>query len=74
MGNTLSITPQAESDLMESFKWYEARRDGLGHEFLRCVDARLNLIARAPELFRPRGALLGQNGSFSLRDLFYLAG
>jgi plasmid stabilization system protein ParE len=57
MGNSLSISPRAESDLMEAFNWYEERSAGLGHEFFRCVEARLNLIARAPQLFRQRGSL-----------------
>jgi len=57
MGNTLSLTSRAETDLMKAFNWYESRSLGLGHEFLRCVEARLNLIARAPELFRQRGPL-----------------
>jgi len=57
VSNTLSIAPRAEADLMEAFKWYEARSMGLGHEFLRCVEARLNLIARMPQIFRQRGRL-----------------
>lgn len=57
MANTLSIAPRAESDLMEAFRWYEARSVGLGHDFFRCVEARLNLIARAPQLFRKRGPI-----------------
>jgi plasmid stabilization system protein ParE len=57
MANTLSITKSAEYDMMEAFNWYEARSAGLGHDFLRCVEARLNLIARAPQLFRQRGPL-----------------
>ncbi len=57
MANTLSITKSAEHDVMEAFNWYEERSAGLGYEFLRCVEARLNLIARAPQLFRKRGPL-----------------
>lgn len=57
MANTLSILHKAEVDLMEAFKWYEARSVGLGHEFLRCVEARFNHIARMPEIFRRRGTL-----------------
>ena len=57
MANTLSIAPRAEADLMEAFKWYEAQSIGLGHEFLRCVEARLNFIARMPQIFRRRGPL-----------------
>jgi hypothetical protein len=48
MANTLSIAARAEADLREAFRWYEARSAGLGHEFLRCVEARLHLIARMP--------------------------
>jgi len=57
MANTLSIAAHAEADLREAFQWYEARSHGLGHEFLRCVEARLNLIARMPQIFRRRGPL-----------------
>ena len=57
MANTLSIAPRAEADMMEAFNWYEAQSTGLGHEFLRCLEARLNLIARMPQIFRRRGPL-----------------
>lgn len=57
MANNLSIAPRAEADLKEAFQWYEARSVGLGHEFLRCVEARLNLIARLPQIFRRRGSI-----------------
>ncbi len=57
MANTLSIAQKTEVDLMEAFKWYESRSVGLGHEFLRCVEARLNQIARLPQIFRRRGDL-----------------
>ena len=57
MANTLSVAPRAEADLREAFQWYEARSAGLGYEFLRCIEARLHLIARMPQIFRQRGAL-----------------
>lgn len=57
MGNTLSVAPRAETDLREAFQWYEARSAGLSHEFLRCIEARLNLITRVPQIFRLRGPL-----------------
>jgi hypothetical protein len=76
MANTLSVAPLAESDLKEAFNWYEARSHGLGHEFFRCVEARLNLIARAPQVFRQRGpwtfASHGENRPLPLRHLFHL--
>lgn len=57
MGNTLSIAPRAEAEMKEAFRWYEKQSVGLGHEFLRCIEARLNLITRMPQIFRRRGAL-----------------
>jgi toxin ParE1/3/4 len=57
MANTLSITKSAEYDIMGAFNWHEERSVGLGYDFLRCVDARLNLITRAPQIFRKRGPL-----------------
>jgi hypothetical protein len=57
MANTRSIAPRAAWGLKEAFRWHEKRSTGLGHDFLRCVEARLNLIARAPQLFRQRGPI-----------------
>lgn len=57
MANTLSIAPRAEADLMDAFNWYEKQSTGLGHEFLRCIEARLNHIARMPQIFRQRGSV-----------------
>ncbi len=51
MTERLLIRPEAEADLAEAFAWYEARRDGLGHEFLLAVEARLAAIQRHPESF-----------------------
>ena len=57
MANTLSVAPHAEADLREAFQWDEARSAGLGHEFLRCIEARLHLITRVPQIFRRHGPL-----------------
>lgn len=43
------IRPEAEDDLKETFSWYEAKRAGLGYDFLLQVDAGLNFIRRNPE-------------------------
>jgi plasmid stabilization system protein ParE len=56
MAQVLVIAGSAETDLAEAFKWYEERSVGLGHEFLRCVDAKLGVIVRDPQLFRKRFA------------------
>lgn len=41
--------PQAEADLFEAYWWYESRDQGLGDEFLRCVEVCYSRIAEYPE-------------------------
>lgn len=43
------IFPRAEVDLTSAFDYYEAHAPGLGHEFLRAVEATLSWIARYPQ-------------------------
>ncbi len=45
---SLSFTPPARSDILNAFEWYEAQSDGLGFEFMRCLDALFHAIERAP--------------------------
>ena len=45
------IAPEVEQDLAEAYAWYEARRAGLGEEFLSCVDAGIVAICRMPEMY-----------------------
>lgn len=45
------IRPEAESDLKETFSWYEEKREGLGYDFLLQVDAGLKFIEREPTIF-----------------------
>ncbi|MBI5143189.1 MAG: type II toxin-antitoxin system RelE/ParE family toxin [Nitrospirae bacterium] len=47
------ISPEAENDLQDAFSWYEARRDGLGRDFLLQIDAALAFMARNPEAHPP---------------------
>ena len=53
MAADLVIAPEAERDIAEAYRWYEQRRAGLGEEFLGCVDACVQSIARSPELHPP---------------------
>jgi len=46
----LIIAPEAEQDLAEAYGWYEARRIGLGEEFVSSVDACIEAIRRTPEM------------------------
>jgi plasmid stabilization system protein ParE len=50
MAAELALTPEAEEDISQAYEWYEARRAGLGEEFLSCVDARFQAIRRQPEM------------------------
>ena len=44
----LIITPEAEEDLAEAKAWYDRKREGLGEEFVLCVEAALDHIRRVP--------------------------
>jgi plasmid stabilization system protein ParE len=50
MAVELIIAPEAEDDIAEAYAWYEGRRNGLGEEFLGCVDACIQAICRTPAM------------------------
>jgi len=50
--NPLIISPEAEADLTQAYQWYEEQVEGLGSEFLICVDACLKSIARSPKIYQ----------------------
>ena len=43
------LAPEAEQDVREAYDWYESCRNGLGEEFLGCVDAAIQRICRTPD-------------------------
>ncbi|MGA2078048.1 MAG: type II toxin-antitoxin system RelE/ParE family toxin [Terriglobia bacterium] len=45
------LAPEAEQDIADAYDWYEARRPGLGEDFLSCVDACIQGICRNPEMY-----------------------
>ena len=51
MAGSLIITPEAQQDLDQAYAWYEARRFGLGEEFLSCVDACIESVCRMPKMY-----------------------
>ncbi len=51
MAAELIISPEAQQDVDEAYRWYENRRFGLGEEFLDSVDACIQAICRMPELY-----------------------
>lgn len=44
----LIVQPEAEADLDEAFRWYEARHERLGHEFLEEASHTFARIAEQP--------------------------
>jgi toxin ParE1/3/4 len=49
-GRPVRIQPRAKSQMAEAHDWYEARREGLGQEFLDEVARTLQLIGQNPTL------------------------
>ena len=49
----LSFRKQARAELLEACDWYDARSPGLGLEFMRVVEAALDLVLRMPQAFTP---------------------
>lgn len=50
MAANILVLREAEEELEGAIRWYEARREGLGNEFLGCVEEILTHIADKPEL------------------------
>ncbi len=51
MEPTIRYSPEAEEDVYEARRWYEKKRNGLGWDFVMCVDEVLERIRRSPESF-----------------------
>ena len=49
MSLPVAFRPEAEQELAQAKDWYEARREGLRGEFVRCVEAAISRAARGPE-------------------------
>lgn len=54
MSLRLIVSPAAETDLRETFTWYEQRSAGLGVAFLEAVEKKFLLISSSPAIFRKR--------------------
>jgi len=49
---TLSIRKEAEADIAEAYQYYESCREGLGAEFMSCIDEAISRIHNNPKQFR----------------------
>ena len=52
MSYIVDIQPEAEAEIREAYQYYEAQSQGLGSEFLRALDAAVELIRRHPQGFQ----------------------
>lgn len=50
MTYSMTVTPEAEEDLLQAFFWYEDQRKGLGHHFMLQVAAGMDLVQRNPDI------------------------
>lgn len=48
MLKTLILTKNAQEDLDGAYEWYQKQNQGLGNEFIRCIDAKLSQLIRNP--------------------------
>ena len=51
MKRSILITPEAETDIEEAFRWYEEALRGLGAGFLECLEKGVESIRDNPEMF-----------------------
>lgn len=51
MTRRVVFRPEAQDEVLETRRWYEDRREGLGAEFANAVDAMVERIATSPLAF-----------------------
>jgi len=51
----LIIRPEAKTDLLDAFQWYQEQRPGLGFDFKLCVDEVISKIQRNPLIHKVIG-------------------
>ncbi len=54
MSYRLIVKPEAELDTLESSKWYEDQKQGLGIHFLESVRNKIGLVKQNPEHYQIR--------------------
>jgi plasmid stabilization system protein ParE len=52
MSLKLRITSRAQQDVTRAYEWYEENVTGLGLEFIKCVNDRINHISHDPQHFQ----------------------
>ncbi len=52
MAYILSIRKEAEADIAEAYQYYESCREGLGADFISCIDEAISRVQNNPKQFR----------------------
>jgi len=53
MAYRCSIRKEAEADISEAYEYYESCREGLGSDFVLCIEESLARITKNPNQYRP---------------------
>ena len=48
---SLLIRPPAAVEIEEAYRWYEGRREGLGADFILCLEEAFEKVRRNPEMY-----------------------
>ncbi len=52
MDYELIIRPEARTDLLDTFRWYQEQRSGLGFDFKLCVDEVFSKLQKHPSIYK----------------------
>jgi len=52
MDYKLIIRPEARSELLDIFQWYQEQRSGLGFDFKLCVDEIFSKLIKHPSIYK----------------------
>jgi len=52
MDYVLLVRPEARTDLLDAFHWYQEQQVGLGHDFKLCVNDALSKLEKHPSFYK----------------------
>ena len=52
MDYELIIRPEARTDLLDTFQWYQEQRSGLGFDFKLCIDEVFSKLQKHPSIYK----------------------
>ncbi len=51
MKRSILIRSEVETEIEEQYRWYNTQSEGLGEDFLHCVEESLLIIQNTPEIY-----------------------